>query len=47
MYFPGHKLNNDGLILKRKGPEDQKLMIAIWVNAEPETYQYRIVLQLA
>ena len=47
MYFPGHELNKNDLLLKRKSPDEQKLMIAQKVYDDPETYEYRIVLQKA
>ena len=47
MYFPGHALNQEDLLLKRKGPEEQKRMIATEVKAEAKTLSYTIVLQKA
>jgi len=47
MYFPGHPLNEKDLLLKRKGIEEQKQMIATQTSAKPETYRYSIVLQKA
>jgi protocatechuate 3,4-dioxygenase beta subunit len=47
MYFPGHKLNDSDRLLKRKTAEQQKLMIASRMNADPETYRYTIVLEAA
>ena len=47
MYFPGHELNEKDLLLRRKGSEDRKLMIATEARAEQKTYSYNIVLQKA
>jgi len=47
MYFPGHKLNTSDLLLKRKGKEDKKLMIASIGEDKQEVYHYDIVLQKA
>jgi protocatechuate 3,4-dioxygenase beta subunit len=47
MYFPEHPLNEKDLLLQRKGPQEQKLMIAIKTKATPATYSYQIVLQKA
>lgn len=45
MYFPGHELNQEDLLLQRKSPEEQKLMIAEKISDAPESYHYKIVLQ--
>ena len=46
MYFPGQPLNKKDLLFRRKGPEEQKLMIA---EKTPigEIYRFNIVLQQA
>ena len=46
MYFPGNALNDQDLLLKRKGAEEQKLMIALKTSDNPETYRFQMVLQL-
>ena len=47
MYFPGQALNENDLLLQRKGVEEQVLMIATAVQNQPNTYRYTIVLQKA
>ena len=47
MYFPGHKLNDSDLLLKRKSKAERKLMIASKTGDRPEVYAYKIVLQKA
>ncbi len=47
MYFPGRKLNDSDLLLKRKSKEERKRMIASKVEDKPEVYAYDIVLQKA
>ena len=47
MYFPGHKLNDSDLLLKRNSKEEKKLMIALKVKDKSEIYAYNIVLQKA
>ena len=47
MYFPGHKLNDSDLLLKRKSEEEKRQMIALKVQDKTETYAYNIVLQKA
>ena len=47
MYFPGHRLNESDLLLKRKSKEERKLMIATKAGDRPDVYAYKIVLQKA
>ena len=47
MYFPGNSLNDQDLLLKRKGAEEQQLMIATRIKQDPETYRFQMVLQRA
>ncbi len=47
MYFPGHELNETDLLLQRKNKQDQELMISTRIKEDPETYQFRIVIQKA
>lgn len=47
MYFPGHPLNDQDLLLKRKGIEEQKLMIASRISQGSETYRFQVILQRA
>ena len=47
MYFPGEELNDIDLLLKRKSNEEQKMMVAEKTSDNPETYQYRIVIEKA
>ncbi|HKK18463.1 MAG TPA: protocatechuate 3,4-dioxygenase [Opitutales bacterium] len=47
MYFPGQELNGKDLLLQRKSAEERKLMIAEKVADNPESYQFKIVIQRA
>lgn len=47
MYFPGEELNDSDLLLQRKDEEDQKLMISEEISEEPETFRYKIIIQVA
>lgn len=45
MYFPGEPLNNVDLLLQRKAPQQQRLMIATKTSDAPLVYSYNIYLQ--
>jgi len=47
MYFPGEKLNEQDLLLRRKRVEDRPLMIATRIQNDPEIFEYEIVLERA
>jgi protocatechuate 3,4-dioxygenase beta subunit len=47
MYFQDHPLNEKDKLLKRKSADEQALMIAKKVSADPITFKYTIVLQEA
>lgn len=47
MYFPDHELNQKDLLLQRKGAAEQESMISKLIQTEPETYQFRIILERA
>jgi len=47
MYFPGEPLNDKDKLLMRKPEEERGLMIAKLLPGEPETYEFRMVLEKA
>ena len=47
MYFPGHKLNDSDLLLKRKTKAERKLMMASQVDNKPDALEFNIVLKKA
>jgi protocatechuate 3,4-dioxygenase beta subunit len=47
MYFPEHELNEVDRLLQTKTKEEQQLMIAAQSPEQPDTYNYRIVIEKA
>lgn len=47
MYFPGNPLNGEDLLLKRKGIEEQKLMVALKIKQDPTTFRFQMVMEKA
>lgn len=47
MYFPDEPLNEKDLLLRRKKPDERKLMIAEAIEAQIPTYRFAIVLEKA
>jgi protocatechuate 3,4-dioxygenase beta subunit len=45
MYFPGNKLNDSDLLLRRKSRKARSLMTATKIKDDPETYEYNVVLR--
>ena len=47
MYFPGEKLNDTDKLLQRVPEADRASLIAKPIPGEPETYEFKIVLEKA